>query len=204
MIFIYKKGDIDMYRPIKGTNERYVINEEGNVIDTQPYYMEHMEWQWESIDPTQPREVSITEERLYYVKDNGKYNTKNIHSILKETFPELYQITEERKQRIINSFNNEKQDTYTISLKDFNKMIYPNELIKIYDTTANNDKNIKWKKPTVINPNARGYIVLHKGRKYFALGTRNIIHFDENGLPVNAKPWAEPISTTYTQMQEAI
>ena len=65
-----------MYRPIKGTNERYIINEEGNVIDTQPYYMEHMEWQWESIDPTQPREVSITEERLYYVKDNGKYNIR--------------------------------------------------------------------------------------------------------------------------------
>ena len=42
MIFIYKKGDIDMYRPIKGTNERYIINEEGNVIDTKPYYMEHM------------------------------------------------------------------------------------------------------------------------------------------------------------------
>lgn len=193
-----------MYRPIKDTNERYIINEEGIVIDTQPYYMEHMEWQWETIDPTQPREVTITEEKFCYVKDNGKPAIKNIHSILKETFPELYQISDESKQRIIVSYLNDEQSTYAISLKDFNKMIYPNELIKIYDTTANKDKNRKWKKPTVINPNARGYIVLHKGRKYFGLGTRNIIHFDENGLPVNAKPWAEPISTTYTQMQEAI
>lgn len=193
-----------MYRPIKDTNERYIINEEGIVIDTQPYYMEHMEWQWETIDPTQPREVQVTDGYVHCIKSNGKQTMYSISKILRETFPELYQITEESKQRIINSFNNEKQDTYTISLKDFNKMIYPNELIKIYDTTANKDKNIKWKKPTVINPNARGFIVLHKGRKYFGLGTRNIIHFDENGLPVNAKPWAEPISTTYTQMQEAI
>lgn len=193
-----------MYRPIKDTDERYVINEEGIVLDTQPYYMEHMEWQWETIDPTQPREVQVTDGYIHCIKSNGKQTMYSISKILRETFPELYQITEESKQRIINSFNNEKQDTYTISLKDFNKMIYPNELIKIYDTTANKDKNIKWKKPTVINPNARGFIVLHKGRKYFGLGTRNIIHFNANGLPYNAKPWAEPISTTYTQMQEAI
>lgn len=190
-----------MYRPIKDTNERYIINEEGIVIDTQPYYMEHMEWQWE-FDPTQPREVTITEEKFCYVKDNGKPSIKNIHSILRETFPELYQISDESKQRIIVSYLNDEQSTYAISLKDFNKMIYPNELIKIYDTTANKDKNRKWKKPTVINPNARGYIVLHKGRKYFGLGTRNIIHFDENGLPVNAKPWAEPISTTYSMIKD--
>lgn len=192
-----------MYRPIKGTNERYVINEEGIVIDTHPAYMEHMEWQWE-FDPTQPREVTITEERFCYFKDNGKYNTKNIHSILKETFPELYQISDENKQRIIDSFKNENQKTYSISLKDFNKMIYPNELIKVYDTTNNKEKGKKWKKPTVIRPNEKGMVVLRKERKYFGLGTRNIIHFDENGLPINAKPWAEPISTTYTQMQEAI
>lgn len=192
-----------MYRPIKDTNERYIINEEGIVIDTQPYYMEHMEWQWE-FDPTQPREVQVTDGYIHCIKSNGKQTMYSISKILRETFPELYQISDESKQRIINSFNNEKQDTYTISLKDFNKMIYPNELIKIYDTTANKYKNIKWKKPTVINPNARGFIVLHKGRKYFGLGTRNIIHFNANGLPYNAKPWAEPTSTTYTQMQEAI
>lgn len=190
-----------MYKEIANTNGRYLISEDGKVLDTTPFYMEHMEWQWESIDPTQPREVTITEERFCYVKDNGKYNTKNIHSILKETFPELYQISDESKQRIINSYNNEKQDTYTISLKDFNKMIYPNELIKVYDTTNNKEKGKKWKKPTVINPNARGFIVLHKGREYFGLGTRNIIHFDENGLPTNAKPWAEPISTTYNMIK---
>ena len=189
-----------MYRPIKGTNERYVINEEGIVIDTHPAYMEHMEWQWE-FDPTQPREVTITEERFCYFKDNGKYNTKNIHSILKETFPELYQISDENKQRIIDSFKNENQKTYSISLKDFNKMIYPNELIKVYDTTNNKEKGKKWKKPTVIRPNEKGMVVLRKERKYFGLGTRNIIHFDENGLPINAKPWAEPISTTYNMIK---
>ena len=86
-----------MYRPIKDTNERYIINEEGIVLDTQPYYMEHMEWQWETIDPTQPREVTITEERFCYIKDNGKTAIKNIHSILRETFPELYQISDENK-----------------------------------------------------------------------------------------------------------
>lgn len=190
-----------MYRPIKDTNEKYVINEEGIVLDTRPYYQEHMEWQWETIDPTQPREVTITEERFCYFKDNGKYITKNIHSILKETFPELFQISDESKQRIIDSYLNEKQKTYSISLKDFNKMIYPNELIKVYDTTNNKEKGRKWKKPTIIRPNEKGMVVLRKGRRYFGVGTRNIIHFDENGLPVNAKPWAEPISTTYNMIK---
>ena len=184
-----------MYRPIKGTNERYIINEEGIVIDTQPYYMEHMEWQWE-FDPTQPREVTITEERFCYLKDNGKYITKNIHSILKETFPELFQISDESKQRIIDSYLKD-QKTYSINIKDFNRLIYPNELIQIYDTTNNKEKGRKWKKPTIIRPNERGMVVMRKARKYFGLGTRNIIHFDENGLPVNAKEWAEPISTRY-------
>lgn len=190
-----------MYRPIKDTNERYIINEEGIVIDTQPYYMEHMEWQWETIDPTQPREVTITEEKFCYIKDNGKPTTKNIHSILKETFPELYQISDESKQRIIDSYLKD-QKTYSISLKDFNKMIYPNELIKVYDTTNNKEKGRKWKKPTVIRPNEKGMVVLRKGRKYFGVGTRNIIHFDENGLPINAKPWAEPTSTTYSMIKD--
>lgn len=191
-----------MYRPIKDTDERYVINEEGIVLDTQPYYMEHMEWQWETIDPTQPREVTITEERFCYIKDNGKTAIKNIHSILKETFPELFQISDESKQRIIDSYLRD-QKTYSISLKDFNKMIYPNELIKIYDTTNNKEKGRKWKKPTIIRPNERGMVVLRKGRRYFGLGTRNIIHFDENGLPVNAKPWAEPTSTTYNMIKDS-
>lgn len=191
-----------MYRPIKDTNERYIINEEGIVLDTQPYYMEHMEWQWETIDPTQPREVTITEERFYYIKDNGKPAINNIHSILKETFPELYQISDENKQRIINSYLKD-QKTYSINIKDFNRLIYPNELIQIYDTTNNKEKGRKWKKPTIIRPNEKGMVVLRKGRRYFGLGTRNIIHFDENGLPVNAKPWAEPISTTYNMIKDS-
>ena len=189
-----------MYRPIKDTNERYIINEEGIVLDTQPYYMEHMEWQWE-FDPTQPREVTITEERFYYIK-NGKPAINNIHSILKETFPELYQISDENKQRIIDSYLKD-QKTYSINIKDFNRLIYPNELIHIYDTTYNKEKGRKWKKPTIIRPNERGMVVLRKGRRYFGLGTRNIIHFDENGLPVNAKPWAEPTSTTYNMIKDS-
>lgn len=190
-----------MYRPIKDTNERYVINEEGIVIDTHPAYMEHMEWQWETIDPTQPREVTITEERFCYIKDNGKPAIKNIHSILKETFPELFQISDENKQRIIDSYLKD-QKTYSINIKDFNRLIYPNELIQIYDTTNNKEKGRKWKKPTIIRQNERGMVVLRKGRRYFGLGTRNIIHFDENGLPYNAKPWAEPTSTTYSMIKD--
>lgn len=191
-----------MYRPIKDTDERYVINEEGIVIDTHPAYMEHMEWQWETIDPTQPREVTITEERFCYIKDNGKPSIKNIHSILKETFPELFQISDESKQRIIDSYLKD-QKTYSINIKDFNRLIYPNELIQIYDTTNNKEKGRKWKKPTIIRQNERGMVVLRKGRRYFGLGTRNIIHFDENGLPYNAKPWAEPTSTTYSMIKDS-
>ena len=185
-----------MYRPIKDTNERYIINEEGIVIDTHPAYMEHIEWQWE-FDPTQPREVTITEERFCYVLNNGKKVIKNIFSILTETFPELYQISNESKQRIIDSYNKQDTKTYTISIKDFNRLIYPNELIQIYDTTCNKERGRKWKKPTIIRPNEKGNVVLRKNRRYFGLGTRNIIHFDEQGLPYNAKEWAEPISSRY-------
>lgn len=200
-IFLYKHNENNMYRPIKGTNERFIINEKGIVLDTRPGYMEHMEWQWD-FDPTQPREVTITEEYFCIVKDKGKYIMTNIHSILKQTFPELYQISEEKKQRIINSYLNENQKTYSISLDDFNKLIYPNKLIKLYETTAKGIKGRKWEKPTIIKPNENGMIVLKKGRKYFGLGTRNVIHFDENGLPFNAKSWAEPRSTTYSKLKE--
>lgn len=186
-----------MFRPINDTNERYIINEEGIVIDTHPAYMEHMEWQWLTIVPTEPREVTITEERFCYVLNNGKKVIKNIHSILLETFPELYQISDESKQRIINSYKKQDTQTYTISIKDFNRLIYPNELIQIYDTTSNKEKGRKWKKPTIIRPNEKGKVILRKGRSYFGIGTRNIIHFDENGLPYNTKEWAEPISSRY-------
>lgn len=186
-----------MYRPIKDTNERFIINEEGKVLDTQPYYREHMEWQWE-IDPTQPREVTITKGRFTYVKDNGKRTTNDIHFILKQTFPELYQISEQKKQRIIDSYKKQDSKTYSININDFNRLIYPNELIKIYDTTNNKEKGRKWKKPIIIRPNEKGIIVLRKGRRYFGIGTRYIIHFNENGLPKNSKPWAEPIGKIYS------
>lgn len=190
-----------MYKEIANTNGRYLISEDGKVLDTTPFYMEHMEWQWE-IDPTKPREVTITEEEFKYVI-NGKQRSKNIYTALQETFPELFQISEQNKMRIVNSFLNEEQSTYSINIKDFNRLIYPNELIKIYDTTNNGRryKNGKPILPTVITPNERGMVVLHKGRRYFAIGTRNIVHFDEQGLPYNAKSWAEPTSTKYYNFQ---
>ena len=186
-----------MYKEIANTNGRYLISEDGRVLDTTPFYMEHMEWQWESIDPTQPREVTVTEDNFFYIKDNGRITFRNINSVLKETFPELYTLSDNIKQRIISSYENKETKTYSISLRDFNKLIFPNELIQIYDTTCNKQK--PYKKPTIIKPNEKGIVTLRKNRKYFGIGTRNIIHFDNQGLPKNAKSWAEPTSTFYDQ-----
>ena len=192
-----------MYRPIKGTNGRYLINENGKVIDTQPAYMEHMEWNW-SFDPTQPRAIIITDDKFNVVKSDGKTTVKYLYNVIKETFPELFQIDEESRQRIINSYQNEAQRTYSISVNDFNRLIYPNELIKLYDTTNNGKryKNGRPILPSVINIPKSGSIMLHKGRRYFGIGTRNVIHFDKNGLPYNAKPWAEPDIQKYRDLSD--
>lgn len=184
-----------MYRPIKDTDGRYVINEDGRVLDTTPFYMEHIEWQWETIDPTQPRELNISDDDEFIYIKNGKQTSKNLFICLKETFPELYDIDEETRRRITESYRNDEQRTYSISLRDFNRMIFPNELIQIYDTTQ--PTRGKWRKPTVIRPNERGIIVLRKNRKYFAIGTRNIIHFRNDGCPYNTRYWAERPDTTW-------
>lgn len=182
------------FRPIEGTNGRFVISAEGIVMDMHPSYMDHLDWGWETIDPTQPREVSICKDLFSYTTSDGKERKRNLFTVIKETFPDMYEISDESRERILSSFANDAQRTYSISLDDFNRLIYPNELIHLYDTTCNSERG-RQKKPSVIRPNAKGMIVLKKGRKYFGIGRRNLIHFGSDGLPYNANPWAEPTSS---------
>lgn len=187
------------FRPIEGTDGRFVISTEGIVMDMHPSYMDHLDWGWETIDPTKPREVSICKDLFSYTLSDGRERKKDVFKVIKETFPDIYDISDETRERILSSFANDAQRTYSISLDDFNKIIYPNELIHLYDTTCNSQtgrQNGRVGKPSVIRPNARGMIVLKKGRKYFGIGRRNLIHFGSDGLPYNANPWAESPSSS--------
>ena len=180
------------WRYIEGYDERYIISTEGMIIDLQPQIGPLDE------EDRSPREVAFNEATESV---NLGARARTIFKLLRETFPDYYVPTEKEindvKERI------SKQDSITYNVDFFNKLIFPNTLLTIYDTTCNKVqffKNAK-QKPSRVRIKDNGSFTLFKDRTYFAVGTKNIIHFKDL-FPVNAKPWAEKPNKEWYHKQE--
>lgn len=200
MIFINKKVVMKAlfkstrpleWRYIEGYDERYIISTEGMIIDLQPQIGPLDE------EDRSPREVAFNEATESV---NLGARARTIFKLLRETFPDYYVPTEEEingiKERI------SKQDSITYNVDFFNRLIFPNTLLTIYDTTCNKVqffKNAK-QKPSRVRIKDNKF-TLYKDRTYFAVGTKNIIHF-KNLIPNNAKSWGERPSKSWYQENE--
>lgn len=187
-----------MWREIPGFNGRYVINQEGDIMDLRPEKSDDQHW----TTPIEYRMLVSNTGKVSLVK-NGRYKHKKVVLLLKEVFKDLLLLGEEEIDLL-----NEKaktQDSITYTIEDFNKLIYPNKLIKLYDKTYNVSHHIDpkdrrrtlWRKPNVV-PMTNGKILIKKGHTYFGYGLTNLIYIKDM-IPYNGKPMEEPISKAYMQ-----
>lgn len=176
-----------MYREIKNTNGRYTINEEGIILDSNPKYLQYPDYDW-SVKLTDPREIHPDDKDLVYLQLKGVTKNRNIFLIMRETFPELYTLSDERLEEYKARINDPSQKTVTFQISDINKLLFPNEIYIIY-CKYNNDRK-HWKKPFKINLHNGKYYTLNKDWQYFGVGTRYLIHFKDL-LPYNGKPFGE-------------
>ena len=188
MIFIIKKlfmkalfntSAPKQWRYIEDTNERYIISTDGIVIDLKPQIGPLDE------ELREPREIDFQEQTDSY--NIGK-KTKGIYPLLRKTFPEYYTVSEEELNNLRQRAETQQSITYNVDL--FNRLIFPNTLLAIYDTTCNKVQFLKNEKPSRVRIKDNGSFTLYKDRTYFGIGTKNIIHFD-NLIPSNAKSWGE-------------
>lgn len=167
------------WRYIEDTNERYIISTDGIVIDLKPQIGPLDE------ELREPREIDFQEQTDSY--NIGK-KTKGIYPLLRKTFPEYYTVSEEELNNLRQRAETQQSITYNVDL--FNRLIFPNTLLAIYDTTCNKVQFLKNEKPSRVRIKDNGSFTLYKDRTYFGIGTKNIIHFD-NLIPSNAKSWGE-------------
>ena len=166
------------WRYIKDTDERYIISTDGTVIDLKPQIGPLDE------ELREPREIDFQEQTDSY---NINRKTKGIFPLLKKTFPEYYTVSDEELNDLRQMAETQQSITYNVDL--FNRLIFPNTLLTIYDTTCNKVQFFKNEKPSRVRIKENKF-TLFKDRTYFAIGTKNIIHF-ENLIPSNAKSWGE-------------
>lgn len=165
-----------IWRTIPNTNERYKISNTGIIIDLVPGFS------WGK----QPRELESTNNFYCVTNARGQRVHKHINTFILETFPDLYRISDTRKKEIKEKINIQDSITYTVD--EFNKLIYPNKVLYIYNKYDND--RYHWKKPQKISIKDNKTFTLHKKYKYFGVGTTHLIKFD--GLfPKNAKPYAD-------------
>ena len=114
------------WRYIEDTHERYIISTDGTVIDLKPQIGPLDE------ELREPREIDFQEQTDSY---NINRKTKGIYPLLKKTFPEYYTVTEEEMEDLKQRAETQQSITYNVDL--FNRLIFPNTLLTIYDTTCN-------------------------------------------------------------------
>jgi hypothetical protein len=163
------------FREIIGFNGRYLIDLEGRIIDTTPYFYNEYRFL-----RTKYGKVGLMKE--------GKERTYLIVNLIKSAFPEVTISDVELndiKQRV------ECQDSILYDIKTFNRFIFPNEIIKIFDKTWNKTHKKKmWKKPSPVTIR-NGKILIKKNHIYFGWGTRGLIYIKSNCLPYNGKQFEE-------------
>ena len=180
-----------IWREIRQTDGRYIINEEGRILDRKPQ-SEIFDW---NVNLSEPREIFPDENDLiYYQLSNGKWKHIKLPTLLRDHFQDLYTIHKDEVEKIKRKIQDTRQPTITYSVDTLNKILFPNKVLIIY-CTYNNNKHV-WKKPFKFDMRERKSIVIKKGFNYFGVGTTNLIHFD-NYYPKNAKPYVEHIQKQY-------
>ena len=174
----------EVWREIPGYNGRYIMSSWDNVIDTEPELMEfNSVWNYEA-----ERKRILKYTHIIHFMKNGKQVQKIFNHVRKDTFPDLYTISDEKVNEIKERISNNKV-AVTYDLDTFNRLIYPNKLYYILDVTQTKDK--KWRKPTKVEIDDKNHtFVLFKGRKYLGIGLFNLIKFKDL-FPGNSKPYAE-------------
>ena len=185
-----------MWIEIPKYDGRYLINIEGDVKDLQPKKSDDQHW-------TTPIEFRILRccNGIVTLEKNGRYKQKKIILLLKEVFKDLLVMSEEEIELLREKART--QDSITYSIEDFNKLIYPNKVIKLYDKTYNVSHHIDpkdrrktlWRKPNAV-PMTNGKILIKKGHTYFGYGLTNLIYIKDM-IPYNGKPMQEPVSKAF-------
>ena len=186
----------EYWKEIPNYDGRYLINIQGDVMDLRPEKSDDQHW----TTPIEYRMLVSNTGQVSLVK-NGKYTFKKVVLLLKEVFNDLLLMSEEEIEALKEKARTQDSITYTI--EDFNKLIYPNKLLKLYDKTYNVSHHIDpkdrrrtlWRKPNVV-PMTNGKILIKKGHTYFGYGLKNLIYIKDM-IPYNGKPMEEPISKKY-------
>ena len=176
------------FREIPDFKGRYLIDLEGRIIDTTPYFYKKYRFL-----RTKYGKVGLMKE--------GKERTYLIVNLIKSAFPEVT-ISEKElndiKQRL------ENQDTITFDIDTFNKFIFPNKILKLFDKTYNvYHKKKEWKKPLPVSIH-NGKILLKKGHYYFGWGTTHLIRIKGNCIPQNGKQFEEHPSKQTMRKQNTL
>ena len=178
------------FRIIPNFDSRYLIDLEGRIIDTRPVHYLEDDKDWRFVH-TKYGKVGLTK--------NGVQRIYSIVNLIKSAFPEVT-ISEgelnDIKQRL------ENQDTITFDIDTFNRFIFPNKIIKLFDKTYNvYHKKKEWKKPLPVSIH-NGKILLKKGHYYFGWGTTHLIRIKGNCLPYNGKQFEETNPTAKEIMRK--
>jgi len=189
---------MEEWKTIPNYDGRYIININGDIMDLRPERCDDQHW-------TTPIEYRMLVSNTGQVSlgKNGKYKQKKIILLLKEVFKDLLIMSEEEIDLLKEKAKT--QDSITYSIEDFNKIIYPNKLLKLYDKTYNMSHHIDpkdrrktlWRKPNAV-PMTNGKILIKKGHTYFGYGLTNLIYIKDM-IPYNGKPMEEPVSKEFMQ-----
>ena len=185
------------WRTIPNYDGRYLINIEGDIMDLRPTKSDDQHW----TTPTECRMLISSTGSVSLNKD-GKQYTRKIVLLLKDVFKDLLLLSEEEIDLLKQKAKTQDSITYTVA--QFNKLIYPNKLLKLYDKTYNVSHHIDpkdrrktlWKKPNVV-PMTNGKILIKKGHTYFGYGLTNLIYINKDMIPYNGKPMEEPANKTF-------
>lgn len=186
---------MEEWRIIEHTDGRYLINEEGRVMDLRPQRNQKYNF-WNKELPKELEYKNRNVELVY----KGRRTQKALNVLIKDTFPELFP-TNEEKEEVKRGMEGKEHITFTI--EQFNRLIYPNKVRAIYDKTFNvkghpdpkDKRKHLWKPPTKVNI-TNGKIRLYKGHTYFGYGLTHLIHFD-GLMPYNGKSFEQCMSKDY-------
>lgn len=189
------------YRTIEHTDGRYLINEEGVVIDLKPQRNQKYNFWNEEL----PRELECNGRNVQIVY-KGKRQIRALNTLVKSTFPELF-ITNKEKEEVKRGMEGKEHITFTV--EEFNHLIYPNKVRQLYDKTFNMQGHLDpkdkrkhlWQPPTKVNI-TNGKIRLYKGHTYFGYGLTHLIHFD-GLMPYNGKSFEQCVSKDYMRRYNA-